>query len=345
MKSITFFRAFVLLGAAFWSSHASAHPKTDVVVLTNGDRLTCEIKSLARGRLTIKTDAFGTVGVKWDHVARVESGYVYRLELQSGVHYIGTIEASQEDGKIVVEAAQGSTRVDIDRIVNATPLESSFFDRLKGSVDAGYDFTQASTATTWSLSANAAYTVEDYIAKADFSSNVKAQEGAETTNRQNLNLSYLRHIRNRWFWMGLGQLETSQNLDLDFRGLGGAAIGRRLVQSNRNLVSLLGGAVFTREKFTDRPDFDSNAEAVGAVDFQTFKFSSPELDISGRAAVFPSLTSPGRVRIQATGRAKIEIVKNLYWSLNVYDNYDSAPPSGTDRRNDFGVNSSLGWTF
>ena len=323
-----------------------AHPKTDIVVLKNGDRITCEIKSLGRGRISVKTDAFGTVNVKWDRVARVESEYVYQLELQSGIRYVGSMPPSEEDGRVVVAGEGGSTRLDIARVVAAIPIEQTFFDRIKGSVDAGYDFTQASTATTWSLNASARYTVEKYIANAEFTSNVKSQEGAESTNRQNLDFSYLRYIRyKRWFWMGLAQFETSRNLDLDFRGLGGVGIGKRVVQSNRNLVSLLAGAVFNREKFTDQEDFKSNGEAVFATDLETFKFNSPELDISAHAAIFPSLSTLGRYRIQASASARIEIVKNLYWSLNVYDNFDSQPPSETERRNDFGINTSLGWTF
>ena len=339
-------RFFLLLGLLLASGPLWAHPKTDVVVLKNGDRITGEIKSLARGRITVKTDAFGTVNMKWDHVARVESEYVYQLELQSGIRYVGALPPSEEDGRLVVAGEGGSTRLDIARVVSAIPIERTFFDRIKGSVDAGYDFTQASTATTWSLNANASYTVEKFIASADFTSNVKSQDGAESTNRQNVDFSYLRYVRyNRWFWMGLAQFETSRNLDLDFRGIGGAGIGKRVVLSNRNLVSLLGGVVFNREKFTDQEDFKSNAEAVFATNIETFKFNSPELDISTRAAIFPSLSTLGRYRIQASAKVRIEIVKNLYWSLNVYNNFDSQPPSETNRRNDFGINSSLGWTF
>lgn len=64
------YRLVAILGLVLFSRPLSAHPKTDVVVLANGDRITCEIKTLARGRLTVKTDAFGTVSIKWDHVAR-----------------------------------------------------------------------------------------------------------------------------------------------------------------------------------------------------------------------------------------------------------------------------------
>ena len=35
--------------------------KTDIVLLKNGDRVTGEVKSLERGKLTLSTDSMGTV--------------------------------------------------------------------------------------------------------------------------------------------------------------------------------------------------------------------------------------------------------------------------------------------
>lgn len=59
----------------------------------------------------------------------------------------------------------------------------------------------------------------------------------------------------------------------------------------------------------------------------------------------PSVKTWGRYRLQANGKARIEIVRNLYWSLTVYESYDSEPPSATSCRNDFGIATSLGWSF
>ena len=46
-----------------------AAPKTDVVELLNGDRITCEIRKLDRGKLTVKTD--GIAGVRVNHMLNV----------------------------------------------------------------------------------------------------------------------------------------------------------------------------------------------------------------------------------------------------------------------------------
>ena len=41
-----------------------ARDKTDVVIMMNGDALTCEIKELERARLRVSTDSMGTVQIE-----------------------------------------------------------------------------------------------------------------------------------------------------------------------------------------------------------------------------------------------------------------------------------------
>src|SRR5512139_857476 len=49
-------RCLVALGIVLYAEAVSAQPRTDVVVLGNGDRITGEVVRLARGRLEFKTD-------------------------------------------------------------------------------------------------------------------------------------------------------------------------------------------------------------------------------------------------------------------------------------------------
>jgi len=321
-----------------------ARPKTDVVVLDNGDRLTCEIKKLERGKLTVKTDASGTITVKWTHVLGIRTDFPFQLELQSGARHTGPIEFL-EPGKIGVGDGAERTVLETLRVVEMIPIESSILSRMKGSVDAGYDFTQATSATTWSASAEITYRTPRNEVDLKASSNIHEQEGSENTNRQNVGLVAQRFFQDRWFAAAIGQAEKSANQGLDFRGLLGGGLGRRLVQTNRSRISVLTGAAFSREKFEDRTDFDSNAEIITAILAETFRFDSPELDLSGSLVVLPNMTTWGRYRLQANAKARIELLRNFYWSLTVYESYDSEPPSATSRKNDFGVTTSLGWSF
>jgi hypothetical protein len=80
---------------------------------------------------------------------------------------------------------------------------------------------------------------------------------------------------------------------------------------------------------------------VGA-DFTTFRFGKS--DIRSRVSFFPSLTTPGRMRLQARSDLKIKLARDFYWGFHLYENFDSKPPVRADK-NDFGVSASLGWKF
>lgn len=323
----------------------AARPKTDVVIIGNGDRILCEIKKLERGKLSCSTSEAGTISIKWTHVVKVSSEYAFQLQVESGVRYIGTIRLSGKEGMLDVIGPLGETSLEIRGVVEMIPLEQTFFHRFKGSVDAGYDFTQSESATTWSASANLDYRTRLLEANVTASSNVKEQTGATTVNRQNVRVFVNRYVGPGWFVTAIGQAEKNESQGLDYRGLLGGGAGRQVAQTNKSNLALFGGMAFSREKFTDREEADDNAEAVVGLVAETFRFDSPELDLSASFVFLPNVSTLGRYRLQANGNARIEIVKNLYWALTIYETYDSDPPSTTSLKNDFGITTSLGWSF
>lgn len=324
---------------------AFARPKTDVVVLDNGNRITCEIKKLQRGQLSVSTDASGTISLKWSHIVGLQSTFLYQIELQSGERYIGRFDLPPELGKIAVVDGQDQESVDVFRVVSMVPIEATIWSRMSGSVDAGYDFSQTNSATTWSASATLGHRTPRFETDLSFSSNVKQQTGAEDINRQDLKAQVNRYFENRWFAAVLGQGEKNESQSLDLRALVGGGVGRKLLQTNRSNIALTAGAAFSREKYQDRTDYDTNAELVAAIGLETFRFDHPELDLSAGLVVLPNLLTKGRYRLQANGKARIEIFRDLYWSLTVYETFDSDPPSESSRKNDFGITTSIGWSF
>lgn len=324
----------------------SARDKTDVVHFTNGDRIHCEIKSLQRGKLTVKSIGFGTISIEWDKIAHIESEHVFRLELQSGIRYVGSLGPGTEDGKLEIETASGMNRLDRARIVNIDPVNRSFFEAIDGSVDIGYDFTQAAEATSWSLGAEAKYKKEKWEVGLNLDSLYKTQNDAEPVNRQDLRASYVRFIEGRWFAYGLGQAGKNANQSLSFRGQAGGGGGRRLVHTNRTNVSVLAGLGGVREKYTDT-DFEASMEALAGFLFDSYRFNSPELQITTSLLFLPSLTQSNRYRIQFNSKVRMEIVKDLFWQLALFETFDSNPPSeiAFANRNDFGITTSFGWSF
>jgi len=321
-----------------------AREKTDIVYFTNGDRIMCEIKKLQRGKLTVKSVGFSTIHIEWDKVAHLESTHPFQLELQSGTRYVGTLAPGPEDGKIEVETVTGTSRLDLARIVVITPAEEGFFQKLDGSLDIGYEFNQAVTSTSWSLSAETRYIAEAFEVTVNAESLFKTQEGAEDVNRQNIRASYIHVLQDRWFAAGLGSGEKNANQSLEFRGLVSGSIGRRLLQTNRTNVALLGGFALSREKFEDT-DFVITSELVAGFLFDTFRFNTPEVQITTSTLLFVNAGDAGRIRLQANGKVRLELIKDFFWSVSLYESFDSNPPSEFARRNDFGLTTSFGWSF
>jgi hypothetical protein len=104
-----------------------ARPKTDIVHLKNGDRLTGEIKGLARGKLTLLTDAVGTVAVEWSEIDRVKSEFLFEVETEAGGRFFGLIQPSSDQGKMDVEELAGTTTLEQARVVEITPIEETFW--------------------------------------------------------------------------------------------------------------------------------------------------------------------------------------------------------------------------
>ena len=72
-----------------WSCALHAAPKTDVVILVNGDRFTGEVKGLEKGILKYSTDFVGTISVEWNHVAQLQSAQLFEVELFDGAKLYG----------------------------------------------------------------------------------------------------------------------------------------------------------------------------------------------------------------------------------------------------------------
>jgi hypothetical protein len=94
-----------------------AREKSDVIVLKNGDRLTCEIQSLAMGVLYVAhDDVDGTMRIQWSKVVRVESSHLFIIKTQDGSFYTGTLSTGRmPDGRSMVFRVRSARRVPSNR--------------------------------------------------------------------------------------------------------------------------------------------------------------------------------------------------------------------------------------
>ena len=89
MRSAAAFTALLtvlLVGLAATPAHAQ---KTDVIAFRNGDRLTCEIKGLDKGRIEVDTDDAGKMAIEWDKLNRVTTKRLFEVETTLGEIFVG----------------------------------------------------------------------------------------------------------------------------------------------------------------------------------------------------------------------------------------------------------------
>jgi len=61
--------------------------------------------------------------------------------------------------------------------------------------------------------------------------------------------------------------------------------------------------------------------------------------------LFPSLTESGRYRTDSSVSLRREIVSDFFLDLSFYYTYDSDPPDALAETSDYGVVTSLGYSF
>jgi Protein of unknown function, DUF481 len=316
--------------------------KTDVVELLNGDRITCEIQELDRGKLTVKTDGIGTISIEWDDVERLTSTARFAVELASGLRLFGPLARS--DASIVaVETSSGLERLPLGNIVRMSRLGGSLWARLDGAIDAGASFTQANRQTQWTFHGNVSYRDERWRSELDVDSMLTTHEDADGQTRNTLSLQQLRLLPHRWWGLGFVQLQQNEALSLDLRAVLGGGLERVLVQSNQTLLGALGGFAITREEYVGAAG-ENVAEAVAGGEWSWFTFDGRSTNLDVTALSFYALNREGRVRVELNTRFKSDIIGDLYWSINLFESYNSAPQTNQEG-NDFGVSAAVGWSF
>src|SRR5450631_1637849 len=85
-----------LISALVLTTPLFAREKTDVLVMKNGDRMTCQVKGLDAGVLYVSFDYIdGTTSVQWSKVARLESKQLFIVKTEDGSVYTGSLNTPE----------------------------------------------------------------------------------------------------------------------------------------------------------------------------------------------------------------------------------------------------------
>jgi hypothetical protein len=329
-----------------------ARDKSDLLIMNNGDHLTCEIKSLDSSILYVSLDYMtGTASLDWSKVRRVESKQLFLVKTEDGSVYTGTLSTAETGGErpVRIEVAESpETNIVLERakVVTMDQTSNRFWRRFNGSINMGLIYSKGNQSTQYNFETKVEYPRERWAAGADFNSTLARSTGAEVSTRNNASL-YARHLLrwNNWFYTGLGSLLQSSEQNIDLQSNLGGGVGRYVKNTNHAVIALSSGLAWQNTRYTQTMASlrsQNVATLLVASSVEVFKFDKTNLTVQG--IVFPALSEPGRVFTNTNMSYYIKFFGDFTWNFSFYGNWDNQPPANHSG-SDYGASSGIGWTF
>lgn len=329
-----------------------AGPSTDVLVMKNGDHMTCQIKGLSGGVLYVSLPyVIQTLSVDWSQVARLESKQLFLIKTEDGSVFRGTLATAEREGgrPVAIEVAVAPHKkvvLESPDVVDVAVTSEKFFQRFTGGVSFGSTYTKANQTAQYTLTGLAAYPRERWAAQAGISSNLSSasQNTASTRNQLNFGVMHLLP-RPNYFYAGFDVFLQSTEQGIAGQNAVGGGIGRYLKNTNRTKFSVLGGVAWQHTQYNPTLFPIASQEITAAVvnaNLKLFRFDKTTFDIN--ALALPALSDPGRVYFSTNASYYIKLIGNLSWNISFYGNWDSQPP-GNLPGSDYGTSTGLSWTF
>ncbi len=317
--------------------------KCDTLYLYNGDKITGEVKSLDYGKLRYKTDDMGTLYIKWDKIKSIYTCQFLEVVTKDGTIHYAHVRPSREAGMVRLIIPMMVQEVDLFQIIRMTPINNSFIGRIDGAVDVGLSYTKASDVAQLNTSADATYKGRKFETGFRASLIYTQQSSKPDARKQDINLFYTHQLLRNWFVNANLTQESNSELGLRWRVLGGGEFGHEIVRDIFSSLKVSTGLYYNAE---EGEDITTNSlEGAIVLSYRHYRYDSPKLDLFTSGKLYPSLTQSGRYRAQYDLQVRLEVVKDLFVGLNIYYTFDNKPRAEEASNSDWGVVTSLGYSF
>jgi hypothetical protein len=342
-----------LSSAVFWLIlPASARDKTDVLVMKNGDRITCEVKRVEGGLLEVNLEYVdGTLLIDWTKVSRIETNALFAVKLQDGSTYWGKILIPDSlPGTPVQLGIQQSDAVNPvfvprSEVVRMTQTSLSFLQRFNGGVTLGSQYSKGNSAVQYNVGSDLGYEESRWGFRTRYNSNLSLSAGSDAATRNRLDSSIYRLLsRNNYFLAGSAAYLQSSVQGIQNQTTLGFGLGMFLKNTNQMRFTLLGGLAWQRTNYI-LPE-TNGTQNIGAVlvnsRLEAFRFKKTRL--AATVNLVPALTDRGRLFLNTDVAYFLTILGTLDWNFSFYGSWDSRPPAHLPG-SDYGSSTGLSWSF
>ena len=171
---------------------------------------------LERGRLEFKTDDAGTLYLEWDKLSSLVTTRVVEVLTTDGRRFLGSLGSAS--ARLITVVTSEGLSLQMSEVTLITPIGTSFWRKLDGSIDAGFSYTQSSGVAQ--LNVNSDTVFRQLASRTRLTASLtqtKKEDDPGRDDRAFAELSYLRYPWQRWFILTAGRFETNESVGLTLR--------------------------------------------------------------------------------------------------------------------------------
>ncbi len=333
---------FTYLAISLLTINLAYTQKTDTVTLYNGDRITCEVKSLSKGKLSVKTSDMSKLSIKWTKIESIETRHQFEITLTDHSVYFGTF-SKDSAGVAVINFGVFKEKMPLTDITSLTQINANFWQQLNGNFDAGYSFTKGNQNLQFNSSGEVERRTKKNLNKLEYSS-IISNNSQSVSKKQNA--GYIFQIFHKKSIFSIYNISWEQNTELgvENRASVNARFGFSPIDNKTNVLYISAGLLQNRE-YSSEQDITNNTEAIINASYDFFIFTKPNIDLTTSIELYPSFTVKNRLRSEYNFRLRWEVFNNFTLNFKYYFTQDNKPPTVDALKFDYGINTSIGYTF
>ena len=209
----------------------------DVLVMTNGDRITGEISRIWDGEVTIEPAYSDEFDVEMSSVESIESKRKFEIELADGRATIASFAGSDPDGQQIISAGDESFSVPLTDLFELEEIQDPF--EWESNVAVSVNLNKGNTDTTnGQLRADTMVRFDDHRHIGELSFSREELAGVSTKEQNLLRYNYNFLYSDPWFFASSLTFERDPIIELDSRYIVSAGIGRDVWNTPRRFLSI-----------------------------------------------------------------------------------------------------------
>jgi hypothetical protein len=345
---------------------APAKPDPDVLLFTDGERLTGHFVKSSGASLTFKSDTLGDITVDWSKVKELQSSAKVavipkgvRLRKRADAATIAQGALSVQDQQVhltgdqprSIPVADSGEIVDQAAFQNALSHEPGFFADWKGTVTVGaalVNATQDNESFTGALSLVRAIPTVDWLEPRNRTSlNLNAAYGEVTQPATPSIKTAIFHgdaerdeyFSPRFYVFGQGAFDHNSTQGLDLQQTYSGGIGLTVIQRANETLDVKTSVSYIQQQFQGAP----NLELIGSIFAEAFnrKFKHG-LTLDQHLTLIPTWNNTNAYSAAFNALLTMPVYKRISASTGFIDSYLNNPPPGF-RKNS--VQLTIGMTY